>query len=107
MRIEAVHYVKVFRELRRHFGQIRRAAAADDQHVDLIAKIRDRIGAVHRHAGKGFHCCRIAPRKHGDKLCIRVLPHGAFHASAEIPVSVNGDSHILLPPKIIIVYSIL
>ena len=97
MGVKAVDHVEVPCQRRRRFGQVGSASAAEDQDVDPVLKGSHFRGGKHFRSGQRLHACGVAAGKNADELRIRILPDGAFHASSQIAVSVNGDSHRMFP----------
>ena len=98
VRVEAVHHVKQGGAAGRLLGEIRRAAAAEDQHVQLILPLREIVRRMHAHTGrKHGDGGRITAGKHSVQLHVRILPDGALHAASQVAISQNTNSncHIL------------
>ena len=85
--IERVDHVEVLRQHRRHLRQIGRAAAADNENVDLVFILCHGLRRVNGYARQCLYRRGIAPGKHTDQFGVFVLLHGAFHAASEIAVA--------------------
>ena len=90
MRIETVNGVEQRGQTRPLFGQVGRRTAAENQHIDLALERGDFGFAHHGHTGRRqFQGSRIAPRDHGGKLHIGILPQRQFNAPANIAITNN------------------
>ena len=100
MRVERVHHVEQARIRRRLLGQVVRAAAAQDEHVDIARMRGEVIGRVHGNAlGQRLQLRRVAAREQRRQLQIVVLTAGQLNAPAKVAVSQYADArfrHVLL-----------
>ena len=90
--IEAVYYIEHLCVLRCLLRQIRCAAAAQYQDIDLILPVSDVIRGNYRHTfGAYLHSCRIPAGKYRYQLQILILTDRALHATGQVPIAQNSD----------------
>ena len=100
MGIEAVDGVEHGRQGRALFGQVVLRAAAQDQHIDLVAKLGDIVLGMHRNAAvEQLHVGRVAAAEDADQLHVRALGDRHFHTLAEVAVPCDADSDFALHMK--------
>ena len=93
MRVERVHHVVQRRVLRRLLGQVGGAAAAQDEHVDvLVAGLKVGHGTNGHALGGDAHACGVAARVHRCELHVVVLANGQLNATSKVSVSQNADA---------------
>ena len=93
MRVERVHHVVQRRVLRRLLGQVGGAAAAQDEHVDvLVAGLKIGHGTNGHALGGDAHACGVATRVHRRQLHVVVLANSQLNATSQVSVSQNADA---------------
>ena len=93
MGVKAVEHVEVLCQLRCHFRQIGRAAAADNEQIDIVFVLQNVLRGKHPGARQRFDRLGVAAGEHAEKRQIAVLRDGKLHALAEIAVAVNCQFH--------------
>ena len=78
--VKAVHHMEAAGKDRGHLRQVRGAAAAEDEDVDLSGVLVQGVRRVHRRAGQSMDRGGSTPGKHTGQLRIGVLRHGTLHA---------------------------
>ena len=101
--VEGVHGVEVAHEGRALLGQVRGAAAAQDQDVDVLG-MGGRVGqGQDGHAGRvQGEALRVAAGKDRGKFHVRGVAQGELHAAAQVAIPGDADSqcfHRNQPPK--------
>ena len=91
--VEAVYDIEASGERRRYLRQVGGAAAAEDQHVDLIPITVDVRRSADRRAGLRFNVCGIAAREYANQLRVGVLRDGALNAAPDVSVAVDCEFH--------------
>ena len=93
--VEAVHDVAEPGVARGLLGQVRRAAAAQDQHVDVVGGARLKLACIaNRHAlGGDGHRGGVAAREHRGELRVRILADGQLHAAPDVAVAQDADAN--------------
>ena len=93
VRVKRVHHVVQRGVLRRLLGQVGGAAAAQDEHVDvLVAGLKVGHGTDGHALGGDAHACGVAARVHRRKLHVIVLANGQLNATSQVSVSQNADA---------------
>ena len=93
MGIKGIHHVEALRQHGGHFRQIRSAAAADDNNVNLTGVVFHVLRGIHRRAGQGFHRLRIPAGKHAEQLRVRILPDRQFHTPSKVTITIDCNFH--------------
>ena len=94
MRIEAVHRVEQRRIARPLLGQVGRAAAAEQQHVDVAAQPLGLALGVHRRGQHGCDRRRVAAGEDARHRHIGVLCGGQVRALPQIAVAHNAYTNL-------------
>ena len=95
--IEAVDHIEMLCQSGRHDGQIRRAAAADDQYIDFVFVFFDILRGICLCAVCcQLQSCRIPSGEYAEQFHVGILPDGQLHTLAQIAVTVNTNSHICI-----------
>ena len=93
VRVERVYHVVQRRVLRRLLGKVGGAAAAQDEHVDvLVAGFQVGHGTNGHALGGDAHACGVATRVHRRELHVVVLANSKLNATSKVSVSQNADA---------------
>jgi len=91
--IKAIYDGKVLGEGRTLDGKIGGTAAAEDQHVDVVAVGQQVVDVIDRNGGtERFQRGRIAAGEKGDLLHVGILAERQLNAAAKIAVADDGDA---------------
>ena len=89
--IEAVYRVEQLHDLRRLRGQVCRAAAAEDHHVDLADVFAHGVIPFHLDGQNRLHGGGVSAGEYRHDLHIFVLRRSVLYAAAQIAVTDNAD----------------
>ena len=94
MGVEAVDYGVAGRVAGCLLGQVGRASAAEDEHVDIVGSLVELAYGAHGHVfGVRSDRRGIAAGEYSDKFHIVVLSDGELDAASEVSVAENADAY--------------
>lgn len=83
-------------------GQVGSAAAAQDEHVDLILKVHQAVHMIDRHIrAQGMQGFGRPAGKKGLQLHIGVCAQGQLHPASQIAVAHNANSDFVHCPSLL------